>query len=142
MRNTLASVLLMIAGAVVDKFVHEIGGPSIAHFVEHVRERAVCPRNRLFAEGLAARREAILKRSETLHGKANAKLEHAASCGHLIATAHIGLGVCRGYGQQADPSTGAAIIRDAYERGARLSPDFFAMCRLQTQLVPHGYDAR
>jgi hypothetical protein len=126
----LVSALLMVTGAAIDKLVDELGGRSIASLVEEVHERTVCPRNALLAEALGLRAQAIATRSEAMHMEANSKLERSANCGHLLAAAHLGLGVCRGYGQPADPRRGRAIIRDAYERGARLSPDFFALCRL------------
>jgi len=88
--------------------------------------QVVCPGEDLLAEGLLFRRSAIERRLPGKHKEANAKFEQSFQCGNLTAMAHLGLAYCHGWGVARDRHHGARLIRTAFVRGARLTPEWFA----------------
>ncbi len=86
-----------------------------------------CPGERLLAEGLTLRQTAIDRHDVAKHQKANAKLEQSMACANTPeAMAWLGQAYCYpDWGVSRDRERALRMIREAYWRGARLSPDWF-----------------
>jgi hypothetical protein len=108
------AILGNLSASTTNEGVHQIG-------------QLICPGERLLAKGLTLRQDAISQHDAVKHRQANAEFEQAMACGNTPeAAAWLGQAYCYpDWGMALDRERGMRMIREAYWRGARLSPDWF-----------------
>lgn len=111
-----------VLGAIVGNFSATATNDGL-----HQLDQLICPGERLLAEGMTLREQAIDEHNIAKHHDANARFESAIACGNTPeAVALLGQAYCYpDWGMTPNRDKGMRMIHDAYWRGARLPPDWF-----------------